>query len=201
MYKGFKKKKGVNLQVDDKRGHLYLSSEESPRLLMLRPIDVIEFAEFGGANAEDILIWVGKTIGKYFLEESELSEEELASMSMSEKKEMLLDVLDILQQLGYGVLTLTCKKSDIFIRVDEALTQDEKDNIMAKNLCYLYQGIFNGIIEFLQIDADGTEEECSLMGGDACIFRYEMLIDEFDDEDIDEEKSKEEGITGFLGSL
>jgi len=201
LYKGYKKKKGVMIQVDEKKGHLYLSSEESPRLLMVRPIDLIEFAEFAGANAEDIIIWVGKTIGKYFLEKSELAEQDLSSESLHEKKLKLLDLIEILKELGYGLITLTCKKSEIYFAVQDPLSENERDNIMAKNICILYQGLFSGILDYLDIDADGHEEHCYLRGDEACVFKYDLLIDEFDDEDIDEDQKESEGITGFLTSL
>lgn len=201
MYKGYKRKKGVVIQIDDKKGHLFLSSDESPRLLMLRPIDLIEFAEFAGANAEDILIWVGKTLGKYFLEKSELEGTDLSTKSMHEKKGILTELVEILIQLGYGFITLMCKKNSIYFMVKDPLSENERENIMAKNLCILYEGIFSGILDFLEIDADGQEIECYLLGGQECIFQFDMLMDEFNDEDVDQERPVEGGVSEFLSSF
>ena len=188
--------------IDDKKGHLYLGEEKFDlRLLLLRPIDLIEFCEFAGANADDILIWVGKTLGKYWMEKiPEFEEKDWSSESMHEKKEALLLLFPVLESLGYGVLQLMCKKSELYISVQEPISESEKENIMAKSICLVYQGMFSGILEKIEIDADGEEVNCYLKDGDACVFKYEMLIEEFDDEDIDEEKS-EEGISGFLSSL
>ena len=43
MYKRSKKEMAIN--IEEKKGHLFLGNEEL-RLLILRPIDLIEFAEF-----------------------------------------------------------------------------------------------------------------------------------------------------------
>ena len=68
MSKRFKKsKKDDQINIEERIGHLFLG-EKDLRLLMLRPIDLIEFSEFAGANSEDIVIWVGKTLAKYFID-------------------------------------------------------------------------------------------------------------------------------------
>ena len=60
-------KKQAQISVDEKKGHLFLAgAKKDLRLLMLRPIELIEFCEFAGANSEDIIIWVyyGSNFGK-----------------------------------------------------------------------------------------------------------------------------------------
>ncbi|TFG02554.1 MAG: hypothetical protein EU540_01290 [Promethearchaeota archaeon] len=186
MSKRFKKsKKEEQITIEENLGHLFFRDIDL-RLLMLRPIDLIEFSEFAGANSEDIVIWVGKTVAKYFIEklygEANWSEE-----TLSNKKEAIVNVLDAFEHLGYGILTSAFLKDKIFISVENPISQEEKDNIMAKNICILYQGIFNGVLEQIGIDADGEEVQCFLKDDEADIFKYDLLIDEFDAKDIDSE--------------
>ncbi len=180
-----KSKKDDIINVDDSLGHLFLG-EKDLRLLMLRPIDLIEFSEFAGANSEDIVIWVGKTLAKYFLEKL-FPNEDYANETMTVKKEVILSVLETFEHLGYGILTSLFLKDKILISVEEPISDEEKDNIMAKNICILYQGIFNGVLEQLEIDVDGQEVQCFLKNDEACIFKFDMLVDEFSLEDTDKE--------------
>ncbi|MHA1292571.1 MAG: hypothetical protein ACTSQJ_07895, partial [Promethearchaeota archaeon] len=106
-------KKHVQVMVDEKKGHLFLGDKDL-RLLMLRPIDLIEFSEFAGANADDIVIWVGKTIGKYFCEKI-FHDEDWTDVALSVKKKVILTILENLEQLGYGILTGTFQKDNIII--------------------------------------------------------------------------------------
>lgn len=180
-----KSKKDDLINVDDSMGHLFLG-EKDLRLLMLRPIDLIEFSEFAGANSEDIVIWVGKTLAKYFLEKL-FPNEDWANETMTVKKEVILSVLETFEHLGYGILTSLFLKDKILISVEAPISDEEKDNIMAKNMCILYQGIFNGVLEQLEIDVDGQEVQCFLKDDEACIFRFDMLVDEFSSEDTNKE--------------
>lgn len=195
MFRRSKKQSGI--QVDEKRGHLFL---DDVRLLMLRPIDLIEFAEFAGANAEDIIIWVGKSIGKYFVENL-FKDEDWSDIMIADKKNAIETILQTLQELGYGLLTPRYEKDKIIIAVDEALSDPERDNFMAKNICMIYQGVFNGVLDALEIEADGNEIQCGLMGDKHCVFEYELLIDEFDEEQVTKEKDKKEDVSSFLSSL
>jgi hypothetical protein len=64
----------------------------------------------------------------------------------------------------------------------------------------LYLGIFNSIFDVLGIDVDGEEIECVLTGGEKCSFRFDLLIDEMDDNLVDEEMS-DVAVSNFLASL
>lgn len=184
MSKRFKKsKKDDQINIDERVGHLFLGDKDL-RLLMLRPIDLIEFSEFAGANSEDIVIWVGKTLAKYFIERL-FPDEDWGAETLSTKKEVIVNVLESLEHLGYGILTSAFLKDKILISVENPISKEEKDNIMAKNICILYQGIFNGVLEQIGIDADGEEIQCFLKDDKACIFKYDLLVDEFSGRDID----------------
>ncbi|MHA1274060.1 MAG: V4R domain-containing protein [Promethearchaeota archaeon] len=195
-------KKPAQISIDEKKGHLFLSgAKKELRLLMLRPIDLIEFAEFAGANAEDIIIWVGKTVGKYFVENT-YPDEDWSGVDLSSKKVVMNNIIDNLIYLGYGQIESKVNKDNILIAVYNPLSEAEKDNIMAKNLCLLYQGIFNGILEALEIDVEGQEIKCYLVGDEACVFKYDLLIDEFDEKDIDPDKQEGKSkVSNFLSTL
>jgi len=197
MFKRSKKQAQIN--VDEKKGHLFFADKDL-RLLMLRPIELIEFCEFAGANADDIIIWVGKTIGKYFVENM-YPEEEWTGVNLSEKKSVITAILMNLMELGYGLIHSKFQKDHILVAVDEPISEDEKENIMAKNICLLYQGIFHGVLENLDIDVEGQEIHCYLLGDEACVFKYDLLLDEFDEDSIDEEPEQKTGVSNFLGTL
>ncbi|TXT53288.1 MAG: hypothetical protein BAJALOKI2v1_1070005 [Promethearchaeota archaeon] len=200
MFKRLKKELGINVDEDSRQ--LYLGKKKKDlRLLMLRPLDVIEFAEFAGTNADDIIIWVGKTIGTDFLKKFFYEKEDWDQESLLTRKETILGSLEALILMGYGYLTGTVKKDHILISVYESAVLEEEENVMAKNLCLLYQGIFQGILEALAFEVEGEEIECVLKGGKRCTFKFDLLIEEFPDELVDEEVESAEAISDFLGSL
>ncbi|TFG15811.1 MAG: hypothetical protein EU535_01025 [Promethearchaeota archaeon] len=196
--KRFKKtKRDDQIVVDEKTGQLYIGNKDL-RLLMLRPIDLIEFSEFAGTNADDIILWVGKTIAKYFVEKL-FPGENLNKEDLSTKKEAILSLLETFENLGYGITTAFFKQKEIYISIEEPIISEEKENIMAKNVCMLSQGIFSGILEQLEIDVEGEEISCVLLGDERCTYKFTLLMDEFGAEDIDQDE--EAHISDFLKSL
>ncbi len=187
MFKRLKKELQIN--IEEKEGQLFLGNKNKDmRLVMLRPNEIMEFCEFAGTNAEDILIWVGKSLGKIFLERF-FDNIDWSETTMETKKEVVLGTLEALMLMGYGGLTGTFKKDHIIINVYDSLTSQEIGNILAKNLCLLYLGIFNSIFEVLGIEVDSSEEECVLTGGEKCSYKFELLSEEIDDKLRDEELS------------
>jgi predicted hydrocarbon binding protein len=198
MYKRLKKDLTIN--IEEKEGQLFLGDKKKNlRLVMLRPNELMEFCEFTGTNAEDILIWVGKTLGKSFMEQF-FYNKDWSTESIAIKKEVVLGVLEALMLMGYGALTGTFKKDHVIINAYNSLANEEKENIMAKNLCLLYLGIFNGIFDVLGFDVEGKEIECILTGGDKCSFKFDFLGQEIEDGLVDEEIS-DEAVSDFLASL
>ncbi|MBN1802082.1 MAG: hypothetical protein JW891_11275 [Candidatus Lokiarchaeota archaeon] len=198
MFKRSKKDMSVN--IDDKTGQLYLGNKDL-RLLMLRPIDLIEFGEFSGSSADDILIWVGKSVGKG-VSASLIPEVAWTNETLSTKKQAILGILDTMEQLGYGVLEAVFNKNNVEISVKEPLSTPEKENIMAKNICRIYQGLFHGMFENMQIDVDSEEIRCILLDQEACVFKYTLVSEEFDDNDIEVgSASKEKDIDSLLKSI
>jgi predicted hydrocarbon binding protein len=195
-----KGKKSDDIIVDEKRGHLYLGDKDL-RLIMLRPIDLVELSEFAGTNAADILIWVGKNISSIICEKI-IFGDDVKNDSLSEKKLIINDVLDTFEHLGYGSLITKFGRNKITIIAADPLSGEEKGNIMAKNICIFYQGVFNGVLEYIGIDIlQGEETQCKLLGDHACVFEFTLLVDEFSEEDIDNEREKAENVRDFLGTL
>jgi len=193
-------KKELEINIEEKEGQLFLGEKNKDmRLVMLRPNEIMEFCEFAGTNAEDILIWVGKSLGKIFMERF-FYNKDWSSETLATKKEVILGTLEVLMLMGYGGLTGMFKKDHIIIDVYESLATGEKGNIMAKNLCLLYLGIFNSIFDVLGIDVDGEEVECILTGGDKCSYRFDLLVDELDNNLVDDEMS-DLAVSDFLASL
>jgi predicted hydrocarbon binding protein len=193
-------KKELHINIEEKEGQLYLGDKNKDmRLVMLRPNEIMEFCEFAGTNAEDILIWVGKSLGKIFMEKF-FSNKDWSSEVMATKKEVVLGTLEVMMLMGYGMLTGIFKKDHIIINVYESLATQEKGNLMAKNLCLLYLGIFNSFFDVLGIDVDGEEVECVLTGGDKCSYKFNLLVDEIDKNLVDADMS---GLAAsdFLASL
>lgn len=193
-------KKELQINIEEKEGQLYLGNKDKDmRLVMLRPNEIMEFCEFAGTNAEDILIWVGKSLGKIFMEKF-FSNKDWSSEVMATKKEVVLGTLEVMMLMGYGMLTAMFKKDHIIINVYGSLATQEKGNILAKNLCLLYLGIFNSFFDVLDIDVDGEEVECVLTGGDKCSYKFDLLVDEIDKNLVDADMS-DLAASDFLASL
>jgi predicted hydrocarbon binding protein len=192
-------RKEQNIMIDEKMGQLFFGEKKRDlKLLMLRPIDLIEFSEFTGANADDILIWVGKTLGRIFVEKIFYSKDWSAE-TMATKKEVIHGVIEALVIMGYGQIKALFKKDHLLIEIEESLSSEEKDNIMAKNLCLLDQGIFLGLFEVLQLDVDGEEIGCVLLGDEKCTYKFDFLSGQIDDSLVDE--ASEETVSEFLSTL
>ncbi len=198
MFKRLKKELQIN--IEEKEGQLFLGEKNKDmRLVMLRPNEIMEFCEFAGTNADDILIWTGKTLGKIFMEKF-FYNKDWTNESMATKKEVVYGTLEALMLMGYGGLACMFKKNYIIINAYESLAVQEKENIMAKNLCLLYLGIFDGILEELGIDTDGKEVECVLTGGKKCSFKFDLLTEEIEDRLVDGDLSDAK-VSEFLSSL
>lgn len=193
-------KKDLEINIEDKEGQLFLGDKKKGlRLVMLRPNEIMEFCEFAGTNADDILIWVGKTLGKTFMEKF-FYNKDWSKETIATKKEVFLGSLEVLMLLGYGALTGMFKKDHLIVNVYESLATEDKESIMAKNLCLLYQGVFAGFLDVLGIEAEGKEIECILRGGEKCSFKFDLIGEMLDDKLVDEEIS-DEAVSDFLASL
>lgn len=198
MFKRLKKELQIN--IEEKEGQLFFGEKvKDMRLVMLRPNEIMEFCEFAGTNADDILIWTGKSLGKVFMEKF-FYNKDWTNEIMATKKEVVFGTLEALMLMGYGGLACMFKKDHIIINAYESLAVQEKENIMAKNVCLLFLGIFNGILEELGLDVDGKEVECVLTGGKKCSFKFDLLTEEIEDRLVDADIS-DATVSEFLSSL
>ncbi len=192
-------KKDLQLNIDEKEGQLYFGDKKKDfRLLMLRPIDLIEFSEFAGTNADDILIWVGKSIGKTFIEKF-FYNKDWSGQSLATKKKILLGSLEAIELMGFGELKGIFKKNHVLIEVEDSLASEEHNNVKSKNLCLLYQGIFNGIFDALQMDVEGEEIGCILLEAEKCTYKFNFIGDQIDNSLVDEDY--DETVSDFLSTL
>ena len=192
-------KKSLQIMVDEKTGQLFLGDKKKDlKLLMLRPIDLIEFTEFAGMNADDILIWVGKSLRRSFMEKFFYSKD-WGSETMSTRKEVFLGSLEALGLMGYGQIIGKFRKNNIIIEVEDSIACEETENIMAKNLCLLYLGIFSGLFDVLQMDVEGEEIGCALLEQEKCTFKFDVIGGELEAGLIDDES--EENVSEFLSTL
>ena len=192
-------KKDLQIMIDEKEGHLFFGDKKKDlKLIMLRPLDIIEFSEFAGANADDILIWVGKSLGREFMEKFFYSKD-WGSETMATRKEVLLGSIEALEIMGYGQITCKFRKNNIILQVVDSLAGEESSNIMAKNICLLYQGIFSGLFDILQMDVDGEEIGCVLLEAEKCTYKFDFIGGELEAGLIDEES--EENVSEFLSTL
>ncbi|MFW9950106.1 MAG: hypothetical protein ACFFKA_08275, partial [Candidatus Thorarchaeota archaeon] len=89
-------RKELQINIEEKEGQLFLGEKDKDmRLVMLRPNEIMEFCEFAGTNAEDILIWVGKSLGKIFMEKF-FYNKDWSNETIATKKEVLLGALDVM---------------------------------------------------------------------------------------------------------
>lgn len=200
MFKKIKKEKS-EIQIDEDKGHLFLGDDKKDiRLIMLRPVDILEFCEFAGTNADDIIIWAAKNgVGKELMEKY-FYNKDWNQVDVAVKKDVFLGVLEALTLMGYGYLTAAFKEDSIYVSVYGSLAEEQKDNVMAKNLCLINQGIISGILETLGFETEGEEIECVLLGDDRCQYKFDLFNIEIPESLIDEEKGPE-AISEFLESL
>lgn len=170
MFKRAKKVESAEMEEDT--FHLFLKSSKLP-LLMIRPEELIEFGEFAGSEAEDILLWVGKSIGQTIFKEI-IGEQDVTDAKLQVKMNIITTILDKLQSLGFGVMVLNHDKDKIIIDVANPLAKGHLDNIMARNICIIYSGMFNGMMDKVGIDSESDEINCVLRGAELCSFKFEL---------------------------
>ena len=192
-------KKELQINVDEKKGQLFFGDKKKDlKLLMLRPIDLIEFSEFAGANADDILIWVGKTVGREFMEKF-FHRKDWSKETMATKKEVFLGSLEAVELMGFGQLKGLFKKDYVIIEVEDSLASEERENVMSKNLCLLYQGIFNGLFDVLKMDVNGEEIGCVLLDDEKCTYKFDLIGEQLSNSLVDGDSG--ETVSDFLSTL
>ncbi len=174
MFKGigniFKSYKGV--AVDPKQSHLTIKNTDLS-LVLLRPYDLVYLGELVGSGSEDILILVGKNIGKKICVEIEKRD---APKKLEKKYQA---VLETFMNMGFGKFTLKFDEyKSATIKVKDPISNTIKDKNEARVLCNLYNGLFLGMFS-QDSEADGEEKQCVLNSTpekhfEECVFEYKL---------------------------
>ena len=164
LYKGLKE-----VAIDQEKSQLRLKGTKFP-LVLLRPYDLVQLGALVASGSEDILIWVGKTIGK------DLSKALQSTGDFKKKEKLVQNILETLSHFGFGKCTLVNfdEGKGSTIKVFSSISADIKDKSDAKVLCNLYNGIFIGMFSSCGLDVEGEEKECILKGNPQCTYQYKF---------------------------
>ncbi len=131
--------KGV--EVDKNTSHLSISDTDI-HLTILRPYDLVALGGLVGSGSEDILVWVGKTIGK------KISQEIFKDKPAKKLKKKYKKILSNYSYLGFGDFDMDLNEGkSVEIEVEEPLEKEIKDKEDARVICNLYNGLFIGMLE------------------------------------------------------
>jgi predicted hydrocarbon binding protein len=163
-YKGLK-----SVASDTAKSHLMLKGTNFP-LIILRPYDMVQLGALVGSGSEDIIIWIGKTIGKNLC--NAMQNEKI------KKREKLIElILETLTDLGFGRFSMSYKENvSVLINVNNPISSAIKDKKDAKVLCNLYNGIFIGMFSASGVEIEGEEQKCVLNGDKECSFNYRFEV-------------------------
>ena len=156
MFKRLKKELQIN--IEEKDGQLFLGEKKKDiRLVMLRPNEIMEFCEFAGTNADDILIWVGKTLGKALMDKY-FYNKDWSTESMPTKKEVILGMnrdpkFGPLMMFGMGGTMVEVLKDVSFYLAP--LTADEAKQMLINTRTYK---ILEGVRGEKGVDIDAISE-------------------------------------------
>src|SRR5271157_1606792 len=113
LYKGLKE-----ITVDSNKSHLYLKGTKLP-LIILRPQDIVDLGELVGSGSEDILIWIGKTIGKALCKAVQEKDKP------STRQKLIDTVVKYLTNFGFGTVAIDnyLEAQEVTISVKEPLEE------------------------------------------------------------------------------
>ncbi|GAB4305834.1 MAG: hypothetical protein Kow0069_02100 [Promethearchaeota archaeon] len=162
LYKGLK-----NVTIDSKHSHIYLKDTNLP-LIILRPWDIIQLGELVGSGSEDIIIWIGKTIGKSLC--AAVKEKD----DPKTRKELLEDILSYLEQFGFGRFSIEkyLEAKQVVIAVDSPLEEGLEGGEIIQNL---YNGVLCGVFEESGLEVEGILKEHVLAGGERDVFEFNFF--------------------------
>src|SRR4030042_2915104 len=147
-----------NVTIDSNKSHIYLKGTKLP-LVILRPQDIVDLGELVGSGSEDILLWIGKTIGKAFCKAVQEKDKP------SSRQKLIEVVLRYLQDFGYGLVNIEkyVEGKEVIINVKDPL---EKKVEGGQVIALLYNGILSGIFNESGLEVEGTQIKSVLKGDD-----------------------------------
>ena len=167
----FGRVKGLkNISVDSEKSHLTLKKTNFP-LVIMRPYDLVQLGAMAANGSEDILIWIGKRIGKNLAVAVQKNKNE------KKREKLIKSILETLSQMGFGEFDLNYNEGEVAkISVANPISNEIADKEDARVLCNLYNGLFSGMFSGTGVEVEGDEIECRLDGQKKCVF--EMKFEE-----------------------
>lgn len=142
-----------NINIDSNSHLIYKKTNLS--LVVLRPNDLAQMGDLIGQGNKDIIMWIGKTVGRSMAEIVDQDE------SPRDHQDLLLKASKSLENLGFGLISIPEYVDDarVKIKVDNPLynSVDENQDILSM----IYLGVFTGIFEHMGKTAQGVETEAS----------------------------------------
>ncbi len=159
LYKSLK-----DVTIDSNKSHLYLKGTKLP-LVLLRPQDIVDLGELVGSGSEDILLWIGKTIGKAFCKAVQEKDKP------STRQKLIEAVMRYLEGFGYGQVNIDkyVEGKEVVISVKEPL---EKNVEGGQVITLLYNGIFSGIFNESGLEVEGSQIKSVSKGDDHDAYQF-----------------------------
>lgn len=161
LYKGLK-----DVEVDSNKSHLYMKGTTLP-LIILRPQDIVDLGELVGSGSEDILIWIGKTIGKALCKAVQEKD------NPPNRQKLIEIVLKYLTNFGYGTVTISDYQEgkEVVINIKDPL---EKKVEGGQVIALLYNGILSGIFSESGLETEAIQLNSVLTGSNEDIFQFKF---------------------------
>lgn len=134
-------------------------------MIILRPNDIVQLGELVGSGSEDIIIWIGKTIGK------NICKAVIEKDSPKNRKDLLEQNLEYLANFGFGDLEIKkyVEAKNVEIKVARPLEEGLEGGEIIQNL---YNGILCGIFEESGLEVEGSVKESVLSGDEFDLFEF-----------------------------
>ncbi|MHA1369995.1 MAG: hypothetical protein ACTSRA_09815 [Promethearchaeota archaeon] len=141
-----------NINIDPQSHIIYKKTNFS--LVVLRPNDLAQMGDLIGQGNRDIIIWIGKIVGKGLAEVIDQEE------SAKSNQEFVSRVCKNLEYLGFGRISVLNydDTSAVDIRVDNPIYDGLEEN--QEFISMIYMGIFLGIFQYLNLQPKVEEIEC-----------------------------------------
>jgi len=156
----FKRLSGVTKALKDiviDGSHIKLKKTDM-NFIIMTPSDLVQLGDLVGGGSEDVLLWIGKTVG------AELAETINARDGVKKPKKSITNILNSITYMGFGDLKIKSLKEgkSATIEVTNPICLNVENKADAKSLENLYLGLFIGVFKVfgweIAIDPDTFED-------------------------------------------
>ncbi len=142
MFKKLGFQKGLkNINIDSESHIIYKKTKMS--LVVLRPNDLAQMGDLIGQGNKEIIMWIGRTVGRRIAEIVEKEE------GPRDHNDFIVKGCKLLEELGFGVISVEdySEGASVKVRVDNTIYEniDENQDIISM----IYMGILSGLVEYL----------------------------------------------------